>query len=131
MTNALEDASQVARTNMYLYSAMLLPAFSKVVIRDASTKAQMELAQLAMALQRFHNAHAQWPEDLQALTPQFLDFVPVDPFDGTPLSYRLLNKGCVIYSVDADGHDDGGRESPDHKKSTDTNSYDITFTVER
>ena len=131
LTNAMEDASQVARKKSYFYSALLMPAFASVASREASTQAQVELAQVAMAVARFHNTRGAWPENLKVLVPQFLDFVPVDPFDGAPMRYHLLNKGWVIYSVDADGHDDGGRESPDHKKSTDTNSYDITFTVER
>jgi hypothetical protein len=33
--------------------------------------------------------------------------------------------------VDADGHDDGGREPPENKKFADKTSYDITFIVER
>jgi hypothetical protein len=131
LTNALREASQMAQTNRYIYSAMLLPAFASVARREASTQAQVELAQVALAAARFHNAHGQWPENLKELTPQFLDSVPADPFDGAPLRYRLLNKGCIIYSIDSDGHDDGGHEGPDRRKSTDTNSYDITFTVER
>ncbi len=37
----------------------------------------------------------------------------------------------MIYSVDTDGHDDGGAEVPEHKTATDHGSYDITFIVER
>ena len=131
LTNALEDASQVARKRSYFLSGMLLPAFSSVARREASTQAQVELAQVAMAATRFHNTRGEWPEHLNQLTPQLLDSVPADPFDGVSLRYRLTKKGCIIYSIDSDGHDDGGREGPDHKRSTDTNSYDITFTVER
>ena len=131
LTNALEDANQVARKKSYFYSALLMPAFASVASREASTQAQVELAQVAMAVARFHNTRGGWPENLNELTPQFITFAPADPFDGALLRYRRLNKGCVIYSIDADGHDDGGREGPDRKKSTDTNSYDITFTVER
>jgi hypothetical protein len=65
------------------------------------------------------------------LTPEFLDAVPTDPFDGAPLRYRLLPRGYEIYSVGADGHDDGGREPPEPKYFTDPSSYDITFIVER
>ena len=131
LTNALQNAGQVAQTNSYLYSAMLLPAFSNVARREASTQAQVELAQVAMAAARFHGAHGSWPENLNELKPQFLDSVSTDPFDGAPLRYRRLNKGCVIYSIDSDGQDDGGREGPERRKSSDTNSYDITFSLER
>lgn len=131
VTNVFRNAGGIAQTNFYLFSAMLLPAFSNVARRESSTQAEIELAQVAMAAARFHNAHAKWPENLKELVPQFLDTVPMDPVDGAPLRYHLLDKGCVIYSINFDGHDDGGRELPLSKKSTDTNTYDITFTVER
>jgi hypothetical protein len=131
LTNEMMTASEVARRKHYLMSTMLLPAYTALVRREATLRARVELAQLGVALQRFHNQHAQWPEDLRALTPQFLESVPEDPFDGRPLHYRTLTNGFVLYSVDTDGHDDGGREPPDRIKSTDTNSYDITFIVER
>ncbi|HKW28405.1 MAG TPA: hypothetical protein VJT54_03650 [Verrucomicrobiae bacterium] len=47
------------------------------------------------------------------------------------IHYHRLAKGYVIYSVGADGHDDGGREKPANWTSADRATYDITFTVER
>jgi hypothetical protein len=67
----------------------------------------------------------------RALTPQYLDRVPADPFDGAPLRYRLLNSGYVIYSAGPDGQDNGGREHPANDKFADKTPYDITFKVER
>jgi len=46
-------------------------------------------------------------------------------------SFYPLSKGYVIYSVGADGHDDGGREPPEIKKFNDQSSYDITLIVEK
>jgi len=131
LTNELDTASQVAHQRGYLYSAMILPAFSNVARREASTQAQLELAQVAMAVERFHNIHGTWPENLMALRPHFLNIVPSDPFDGQPLRYHRLEKGFVVYSVGPDGEDNGGRERPANAKSTDKTHYDITFTVER
>jgi hypothetical protein len=34
--------------------------------------------------------------------------VPADPWDGRPLRYRRLPDGAVVYSVGADGVDNGG-----------------------
>jgi hypothetical protein len=112
-------------------SGMLLPSLTRVVVRDAATLAQVEVAATALAVERFRNAQGRLPNDLRELTPQFLEAVPTDPFDGAALRYRRLARGYVIYSVDADGHDDGGREMPERRNSSDRTSYDITFTVER
>ena len=115
----------------YLLSGMLLPSYSRIVVREASTRSLIDLATTALAVERFRHQRGQFPTTLAELTPEFLEMVPRDPFDGAPIRYRVLAKGYVVYSVDVDGHDDGGREPPERKKSTDTASYDLTFIVER
>ena len=91
----------------------------------------MEIAATALAIECFRHDQGQLPGDLTELVPQYFKAVPTDPFDGGPLRYRHLPKGYVVYSVGADGHDDGGREEPARKKNSDKSSYDLTFTVER
>ncbi len=130
MTNFVESAGRTAQKRLYILSSLLLPSLSKVMVRDASTQARIRLAATALAVERFRRERGRLPGELKELTPQFLDAVPTDPFDGAPLRYRLLPRGYIIYSVDADGHDDGGREPPEHRKSTDKTSYDLTFIVE-
>jgi len=131
LTNQFEAASQVARKKMYVFSSLLLPAFSRIAIREAAMLTHVRLAETAMAIERFRHAHGHLPDNLTQLVPEFLESVPADPFNGKPLRYRQMNLGYIIYGVGADDQDDNGREGPDRKKSTDTNSYDITFTVER
>jgi hypothetical protein len=109
---------------------MFLPSLSRTIVREASTQAVIKLATTALAVERFRLDQGRLPGDLKELTPQFIDAVPTDPFDGASLRYHRLARGYVIYSVDADGHDDGGREPPEYKKSTDKTSYDLTFIVE-
>jgi hypothetical protein len=63
----------------------------------------------ALAIERFRRAHAgQGPPSLDALVPAFLAAVPLDPYDGTPLKYKLDADSYVVYSVDRDRADDGG-----------------------
>jgi hypothetical protein len=129
LTNEFEFASETAAKRHYLLSSMLLPAFGRAAVRGASTRALGEDAATGLAVERFRRARGKMPDSLGEVTPQFLAAVPTDPFDGAPLRYRRLASGYVIYSLGADGHDDGGREPPPSRKSTDTNTYDITFTV--
>jgi hypothetical protein len=131
MTNYLEAASWSAHRRACLLSEMLLPSLSRLAVREASTQALSDLAVNALAVERFCQRQGRLPGSLGKLTPEFLDSVPADPFNGAPLRYRGLSPGYVIYSVGADGHDDGGREPPERKKVTDSASYDITFTVDR
>jgi hypothetical protein len=131
LTNYFEAACETAQKRAYIMSSMLLPSLSRVVVRDASNQALIELATSSLAVERFRLAEGRLPTNLKELTPRFLDTVPIDPFDGNPVRYRRLASGYVVYSVDADGHDDGGLEAPESKKATDNGSYDITFIVER
>jgi hypothetical protein len=131
LTNYLESANNVAQSNFYIYSEMFLPSYVRLIVREASTQALIKLAATALAVECFRLDRGRLPIDLRELTPRFLDVVPMDPFDGAPLRYRRLARGYVIYSVGADGHDDGGREPPEIKKTTDKTTYDLTFVVER
>jgi len=54
--------------------------------------------------------------------------VPVDPFDGRPIRYRRTDPGYLLYSVDTDGQDHGGRERSDAQQGE---PYDWCFIVTR
>jgi hypothetical protein len=69
----------------------------------------------AVAAERYRLRHGAWPSSLAALTPDLLQDVPADPFDGRPLRYKRLVDGVVIYSVSLDTADNGGTLSDDHK----------------
>jgi hypothetical protein len=131
LTNYLDTAGKLAKKKFYLLSSVLLPADGRLIVREAFSQAFAGIVTAALAVERFRLERGRLPGKLQELTPQFLEAIPMDPFDGAPLRYRRLDRGYVIYSVDADGHDDGGREPPEHRKFTDKTSYDLTFTVER
>jgi hypothetical protein len=63
----------------------------------------------AIALKRFELKHGKPPGSLTELSPEFLPGVPLDPVDGRPLRYRPNPDGTfLLYSIGADGVDDGG-----------------------
>jgi hypothetical protein len=130
-TNVSEQLTDVARKRYYILSSLLLPSFASVIVRHATTDANVRLARTALAVERFRLASGALPENLSELVPQFLSEMPIDSFDGQPLRYHRLARGFVIYSVGRDCHDDGGRQRPADWKSSDKTTYDITFTVER
>ena len=47
-------------------------------------------------------------QSLEEIPKDILSPVPLDPFVGRPLIYRILNDGIVIYSVGRDRGDHGG-----------------------
>ncbi|NJL71102.1 MAG: hypothetical protein HC888_05520 [Candidatus Competibacteraceae bacterium] len=78
------------------------------LISIVQTEASLRAAQVGLALGRYALAHAGLPDSLEALVPDFLDRVPLDPFDGQPLRYRRVGEGFVVYSVGKNLVDDGG-----------------------
>lgn len=67
---------------------------------------------VAIALELYHRRTGAWPQSLAELVPDLLPRLPVDRFDGRTLRYRLVDGTPVVYSVGADGNDDGGRPLP-------------------
>ena len=81
----------------------------------------------ALAVEHHRLAHeGKLPSSLEELVPAYLPAVPRDLFDNQPLRFKPLPVGYVIYSIGADGVDDGGLE-----KTPATTNYDVTVTVER
>ena len=92
-----------------LQALMLFPSVSKSVEKFALIQANVDLARVACALERYHLAHGNYPESLDALAPQFIGELPHDLINGQPLHYRLTADGkFVLYSVGWNEKDDGG-----------------------
>jgi hypothetical protein len=72
-----------------------------------------EMVKTVIALNRYKLQHGQWPESLEALSPEFMPAAPRDFMDGQILRYRLQADGSfTLYSVGQDGKDDGGDPTP-------------------
>jgi len=75
--------------------------------------AGLEAARMALAALRHRAKHGGLPATLQDLVPDFVDSVPLDPFDGKPLRYRKTKDGFVIYAIGENAKDDGGKTESD------------------
>jgi hypothetical protein len=56
--------------------------------------------------------HGRPPRELADLVPDYLNRVPDDPFSNQPLIYKATPPEYLLYSVNQDGRDEGGRRSP-------------------
>jgi type II secretory pathway pseudopilin PulG len=112
-----------------IFSAMTLPGLERVTAKFSAQEARRRAALVAVAIERYRLQHdGRPPERLDALIPQFLAEVPTDPFDGQPLRYQNRENGYVVYSIGADGADDGGSERK--PGSGGSRNIDDTFVVE-
>jgi hypothetical protein len=90
-------------------TALLAPATQNVVTAASEADAERLLARTALALAAFKAKTGAYPDKLDALVPDFLPRVPLDPFSGRPLRLKRDGAGLVVYSVGRDLKDDGGR----------------------
>ncbi|HLW64825.1 MAG TPA: hypothetical protein VKS79_05850, partial [Gemmataceae bacterium] len=96
-----------------LLVALLLPAFDKLETAAERNEQECRNLRLAFALAAYQRDHGRYPEALAELAPKYLDAVPDDIFSGKPLIYKPDAKGYLLYSVGANGKDDGGQSFGD------------------
>lgn len=97
------------RTPENILELMLSPDFSAAVQKFAYAQESVDLARVAVALERYRMAMGMYPESLDALSPRFMDEIPHDIIGGQPLHYERTNDGqFILYSVGWNGRDDGG-----------------------
>lgn len=96
------------------YSRMigaLFPDFHSSFLREATLEAVMLTTQVGLICKIYKARTGRYPEKLEALVPDFLREVPIDPFTGKPLVYKIVNGELLIYSLGSNQKDDGGRSS--------------------
>jgi hypothetical protein len=87
----------------------LFPEFGPASKKFAYAQNSVDLARVAIALERYRLAHGEFPESLDALAPQFLEKIPHDVINGQPLHYHRTDDGqFILYSVGWNEKDDGG-----------------------
>lgn len=75
----------------------------------ACVQSSVDLARVAVALERHRLAQGAYPETLEVLAPKYLAKLPDDVIGGQPLKYRREADGrFVLYAVGWNGKDDGG-----------------------
>jgi hypothetical protein len=104
------EAAQARADKERVFTSLMLPAIDKVFEAAIRDKALLRCTITALAAERYRlaNEKKEWPKRLDDLCPKYLDAVPLDPFDGRPLKYKFRDDGVTIYSVGADGIDNGG-----------------------
>jgi hypothetical protein len=111
----VSPALRVLRTP---FTTLGLPSIRSLVQGTIYMQTSLDETRTACAIERYRLAHGTLPPDLNALCPEFLSAVPLDPMSGQPLHYRPgQDDSYVLYSVGWNQKDDGGSElSLEHKK---------------
>lgn len=89
-------------------TSLAMPNFVKAIQTFARNQTAANQAAVACALERYRLAHGEYPETLNALTPQFIIKVPQDAV-GQPLKYCRTDGGKFsLYSVGWNETDESG-----------------------
>ncbi len=90
-----------------------MPNYVKALQKFAYDQTSANEAAVACALERYHLAHGEYPETLDALMPQFIEKLPHDIIGGQPLHFQRTDNGkFLLYSIGWNETDDGGQTSP-------------------
>jgi type II secretory pathway pseudopilin PulG len=94
--------------------AMLLPSYQAVMKKKCNSQVSHRATILIAALQAFKKSTGRYPATLNALIPDVIPEIPLDPYDGQPMRYNR-SKG-IVYSVGEDLKDsDGSTDLLPHK----------------
>lgn len=102
------DAEVESRSRVFMLTRLLVPVLSRMHSGAAKAHAEVHTTRLGLALEACRDRTGSYPDSIEALVPDVLPELPVDPFTGKNFLYRLADKEVLIYSVGKNGVDDGG-----------------------
>lgn len=111
-----------------ILALMLLPAIARFPNDVARADARSRAIATVLAVRLFKMEKGRYPQSLDELVPEYLENVPLDPFDLKPLRYRKRQGKWIVYSIGPDGKDDGGVENYTHIQPEE--GTDLIFEVE-
>lgn len=84
---------------------------------DVGLQADLGATRVMLCLEMYRHRHGSYPATLEALVPEFMDYLPVDPSNGGSFIYKLVKgdasgRPYLLYSAGPDGHDDGCDVAP-------------------
>ncbi|MEM6393464.1 MAG: hypothetical protein AAF797_11875 [Planctomycetota bacterium] len=109
------DAEKPLRQRFTLHTVrtaqnILMPALAAAATSELMHRSREELLLVASALTVYRVDHGQYPKQLAELVPDYLTKLPLDRYDGRPLTYKPgdQNQTYLLYSVGQNGKDDQG-----------------------
>jgi len=117
----LRDLDQRAESN----PGRMIPwsSLGAIMEKGAKAVARRDAARLGLALYAYRARNGKFPANLDELAPEFIESVPLNPFDGEPMKMQRTERGMTVYSVGP------LKPNPAGGFPLDGDIGDITFTV--
>jgi hypothetical protein len=106
-----------------------MPSLERAAELTFRAIAERRMAALGLAIRLYEIDHGQRPETLDALVPEYLPGLPRDPFAAAdrPIGYLRDDPQPRLYSVGANGVDEGGTYQLDRSGYVDSDVADLVF----
>jgi hypothetical protein len=109
-----KEISKIKSQNVFL-TPMLFSNVESILEGIQRGRAQLAGVQCLTAVRRYALTHNTLPESLEvAVREAGLQAVPVDPYSGGPMHYKVIDGKPVVYSIGPDRKDDGGEKDWDN-----------------
>jgi hypothetical protein len=109
---AITAFEQRSRRKHGILTHLISPALDLCLMRVAMGEAVHRLSRLGLAATAYRLKHGKFPASLEAMCPELMPRIPVDPYDGKPMRMKTDGTDLLIYSIGANLKDDGGAEDP-------------------
>ncbi|MEN6385489.1 MAG: hypothetical protein ABFD79_09850 [Phycisphaerales bacterium] len=97
----------------YRNANLILPAFDHVNLLFHRFNIDGQSLVLTLAVLRYQQDNKELPQTLQQLKEAgYIREIPIDPFSGEEITYKLTKEGFTLYSFGTDFDDDGGKMQP-------------------
>lgn len=77
----------------------VFPAIDNCYLAAARQETKSTALDAAIAVELYQREHGEPPATLEALVPDYLPAVPIDPFSGKALSYKPIEGGFILYGL--------------------------------
>ncbi len=98
------------------FMRLMNPNFSRAYELTVRTESHRRGTMLALAIHAHHAKHGKWPKSLKKIDKKLglkgLKKLRKDPLSGKFFKYRIKDDEPLLYSIGADGNDDGGHHDP-------------------
>jgi len=103
---SLEKIQQAYESGqMGIFTSISTISYSGFVVRAKYRDAYEGLADLALGAAAYKNTTGHYPEAADDLVPQYIEKIPMDPFDGQALKINLTDDGIDLHTAEPEAFD--------------------------
>lgn len=102
---SVQNAKFLAVRQRGVLAAVLMPGLESAVVHVLLGDARHHLCRLAIAMRLYELEHGELPESFDALTPKYIDELPMDPSIEKPFKMENIEGGVRLYSAGIEAWD--------------------------